>query len=155
MDKLEVWLAFQTFSLLSEPGRPTRRGTAAANERDSVLDLICINMAAENALYFAVPEIDWAGSMGSDHALLRCTAYPNSQIPWNPKEIVTGYKLGCNMTDEWVRALEGTGHFTGVPSLDSSAHIDLAVDVLFDAFETASSQTFEKKNTTNRNKCSH
>ena len=153
-DRLEMWLASQTFNLLSEPGKPTRRGTAAANERDSVLDLMWVNMAAENTLYFALPEIDWPGSMGSDHALLRCTTYPNSQIPWNPKEEVTGYKLDDGMTEEWTRALEDTGHFTGIPPLNTITDVDLAVDVLFDAFETASSQTFEKRIPTNRNKCS-
>ncbi|KAN0130473.1 hypothetical protein V8E53_011736 [Lactarius tabidus] len=131
-DKLKTWLASQTFNLLSEPGQPMRRGTTAANERDSVLDLLWVNMAAEHSLYFTLLEIDWTGSMGSDHALLRCTVYPNSHIPWHPKEEVTGYKVDNSKVEEWVQALESTRHFAGIPPLDSITDMDLAVDILFD-----------------------
>lgn len=144
-DRLEAWLATQTFSLLLEPEQPTRRGTTAANERDSVLDLVWVNLAGEYSLYFSPPEIDWAGSMGSDHALLRSTIHPNAQIPWNPKEKVTGYKLDDNKVEEWVQALEDTGHFAGIPPMESVMDIDLAVDVLFDAFETTLEEVFEKR----------
>ena len=37
--------------------------------------------------------------------------------------------------------------------MDSITDVDLAVDVLFDAFETASKETFEKRVLTNHNKC--
>ena len=153
-DRLEAWLASQTFSLLSEPGKPTRRGTTAANERDSVLDLIWINLAAEQMLLFALPEVDWLGSLGSDHTLLRCAIYPNALVPWRPKEEVTGYKIDSGKIEEWLQALEDTGHFLGIPPMNTITDIDLAVDVLFDAIETASSATFERRRPTNRNKCS-
>ena len=153
-DRLESWLTSQTFALLSEPGRPTCRSTAAANERDSVLDLIWVNEAAEQALLFALPEVNWADSLRSDHALMRCTLYPNALIPWLPKEAVTGYKLDSGKLEEWLQALKDMGHFLGIPPMESITDINLAVDVLFDAIDTASSTTFEKRRPPNRNKCS-
>lgn len=51
-------------------------------------------------------------------------------------------------------ALEDTGHFVGIPPMDTITDVDLAVDVLFDALETASAETFERRLPTNRKKCS-
>lgn len=92
--------------------------------------------------------------MDPDHSLLHCVTHPTAQIPWNTKEEVRGYKLDDNKVEEWVQALEDTGHFEGIPPMNSITDLDLAVDVLFDAFETASGETFEKRRPTKHNKTS-
>lgn len=153
-DRMETWLASQTFSLLSEPGKPMRCGTVAVNERDSVLDLIWINLAAEQALLFTLLEVDWLGSLGSDHALLCCAIHPNTLILWRAKEQIEGYKIDLGKVEEWLQALKGTGHFLGIPPMDMITDMDLAVKIIFDAFETALSTTFEKQRPANQNKCS-
>ena len=62
-------MATQTYSLLSAPRIPTHRGEAGA--RDSTIDLAWINLAASIKGMFVGVVVDWTGSYGSDHALLR------------------------------------------------------------------------------------
>jgi hypothetical protein len=54
-------------TLASNPGEITCRG--AGNDRDSVIDLTWYNEASVQATMFTDLSIDWAGSLGSDHAM--------------------------------------------------------------------------------------
>ena len=75
---LEEWMASMTMELLTIPGKPTRRGQEAQNQRDSTLDLTWRNFTAQVRGTFQGAFIDWEGSHGSDHTLIRtfaCTPY--------------------------------------------------------------------------------
>jgi hypothetical protein len=70
--RLEEWAAAQTLSLLSKPRIPTRMGEGGG--RNSTLDLAWCNMAALVQGTFIGAEVDFGGSQGSDHALIRTIA---------------------------------------------------------------------------------
>jgi hypothetical protein len=69
-DRVEEWMATQTLTLLSAPGVPTHRGENSG--RNSTLNLVWHNLALEAQSTFQGAQVDWAGSLGSDHALI-CT----------------------------------------------------------------------------------
>jgi hypothetical protein len=69
---LEEWMAGQTFDLLNKPRFPTRMGEGGA--RNSTIDLAWCNMAALMQGTFFGAQVDFGGSMGSDHALIRVIA---------------------------------------------------------------------------------
>ncbi len=116
-------------------------------------NLMWINLAAEVLLYSATPEVDWLRSMGLDHALIRCLTFSNSQISGLPKEEVSGYKPDSGKIKEWVKEIVNSGHFVHLPPMNLTTDCDLAVDVLFDAIESASEKVFEKCYPSRRNKC--
>jgi hypothetical protein len=68
-EKLEEWAVGNLLVLANEPGTITRRG--AEHERDSTIDLTWYNDAAIEEAAFGNWSLDWAGSLGSDHALTR------------------------------------------------------------------------------------
>ena len=70
--QIEGWAASQGLQLLSEPGVTTRRGENGA--RDSTIDLVWCNLAAWRSGAFGEVQVDWEGSLLSDHALLRTKA---------------------------------------------------------------------------------
>jgi hypothetical protein len=70
--RLEEWAATQTLELLSKPRIPTRMGEGGG--RNSTLDLAWCNMVALIQGTFVGAEVDFGGSQGSDHALIRTIA---------------------------------------------------------------------------------
>jgi hypothetical protein len=70
--RLEEWAATQTLDLLTKPRILTRMGEARA--RNSMLYLVWSNMAALIQGTFVGAEVDFGGSQGSDHALIRTIA---------------------------------------------------------------------------------
>jgi hypothetical protein len=70
--RVEEWLATQTFTLMTQPGVPTHKGENGA--RDSTIDLVWCNFAASVQGSFQGAQVDWLGSLGSDHALIRTIA---------------------------------------------------------------------------------
>jgi hypothetical protein len=61
-DRVEEWLATQTFSLLSTPGVPTHWGENSGC--NSMLDLVWHNLASEAQSMFHGAHVDWTGSLG-------------------------------------------------------------------------------------------
>jgi hypothetical protein len=70
--RLEEWMASQTFELLNKPRLPTRMGEGGA--RNSTIDLTWSNMAAIMQGTFFGAQVDFGGSVGSDHTLIRVIA---------------------------------------------------------------------------------
>ena len=66
---LEAWAAAQTFDLETSPGDITRRNHDG--ECPSTLDLTWHNLAAAVSTPLTPPTIDWAATLGSDHASIR------------------------------------------------------------------------------------
>ncbi|KAH8995554.1 hypothetical protein EDB86DRAFT_3077579 [Lactarius hatsudake] len=73
--EFEGWAALNTLLLMNVPGKPTRRGVQAQNQRDSTIDLIWHNFAAEVHSTFFGGITDWPGSIGSNHTLVHTIAY--------------------------------------------------------------------------------
>jgi Endonuclease-reverse transcriptase len=72
-NRIEEWAATNLLTLANNLGEITRRGVE--HERDSVLDLAWYNKAAIQAATFTDMRVDWAGSLGSDHAMLRLSRF--------------------------------------------------------------------------------
>src|SRR5712671_1898760 len=68
-ERVEEWAIGNLLVLTNEPGVFTQRG--ANHERSSTIDLTWFNDAAVEDAVFSNWTLDWAGSLGSDHALTR------------------------------------------------------------------------------------
>jgi hypothetical protein len=68
-ERVEEWAIGNLLVLANEPGVFTRRG--ANHEHSSTIDLTWFNNAAVEDAVFSNWTLDWAGSLGSDHALTR------------------------------------------------------------------------------------
>jgi hypothetical protein len=101
--KLEEWLATQTFSMLTQPAIPTHRGENGA--RNSTIDLIWINFAASIQNSFHGAQVDWEGSLGSDHALIRTIASTPIRIQRNREDRTNRFDIAIspNEWEEWGR----------------------------------------------------
>ena len=101
--RLEVWAATNLLTLANNPGEVTRRG--AEHERDSVIDLAWYNDTAIQNTTFSGLEVDWAGSLGSDHTMLRMTGHPYEQpIPTYSEDL--GYVVDPDQEEEWTLAFK-------------------------------------------------
>ena len=90
-------------TLANNPGEITRRG--AGHEKDSVIDLAWYNDAAIQDATFAGLEVDWAGSLGSDHAMLCIAGYPyETPAPVYNNDL--GYVVDPEMEEEWIDAFK-------------------------------------------------
>jgi hypothetical protein len=67
--RLKEWMASQTFDLLTKPHIPMWMGEGEG--RNSTIDLVWSNMAALIQGIFIGAEVDFRGSLGLDHALIR------------------------------------------------------------------------------------
>jgi hypothetical protein len=77
---VEEWATVNLLTLANNLGEITRKG--AAHERDSMIDLAWYNEAAVQSATFTELNVNWKGSLGSDHAMLHvmghtCEASPN------------------------------------------------------------------------------
>ena len=143
-DRVEEWLATQTFELLSAPGVPTHRGEGRA--RDSTLDLVWTNYAASLQHLFHGTHIDWEGSMGSDHALIRTIATTPNKARTNRIDCQIRYDTNISRED-WERWGEIVNQLTPSPRtpLQSPQDIDEAVNAIYKAFNSACDQTMDHK----------
>src|SRR6266702_2507512 len=88
--------------------------------------------------------VDWEGSLGSDHALVRthATTILNAQPP--KEERRKGYDMDPAHQESWVKAFDAR-----VPKLKGLLHspqeVDTMVDLIFNAFEGASEDTLDRK----------
>jgi hypothetical protein len=145
---LEEWLATQTFSLLSQPGIPTHRGENGA--RDSTIDLVWCNFAATIQGSFQGAHIDWAGSLGSDHALIRSIASTPIHLARHKEDCTNRFDMSIS-TEEWVEwnrifaANIPPAPLLPIPDVES---IDSLIDLIYLAFNTACTATMKKKGNT-------
>jgi hypothetical protein len=81
---LEEWMATQTFELLNKPRIPTRMGEGGA--RNSTIDLAWCNMAALIQGTFFRAQVDFGGSVRSDHALIRVVTSTPAHVTRAPED---------------------------------------------------------------------
>src|ERR1700677_1606878 len=140
-DRVEEWLATQTFSLLSAPGVPTHRGENGA--RNSTIDLIWANYASEVQGTFFGAAVDWEGSVGSDHALLRTIVTSPHKLYHQRGERTNRFDTDIDEEawEEWSKII--TASLPPRVPLNSSEDIDKMVDAVYDAFNAACSATMK------------
>jgi hypothetical protein len=145
-DRVEEWLATQTFFLLSAPGVPTHRGENGG--RDSTLDLSWHNLASEAQSTFQGAHIDWAGSLGSDHALIRTYTVPQTHLIRQREDRTNQFDMDIDPEawEEWHAILE-----IELPhpcsDVSSPANVDAIVDAIYLAFNNACAATMKRKGT--------
>ncbi|KAN0130578.1 hypothetical protein V8E53_011664, partial [Lactarius tabidus] len=141
--KLEEWLATQMFSMLMQPTVPTHKGENSA--RDSTIDLVWINFAASIQNSFQGTQIDWEGSMGSDHTLIRTITSTPIRIQRHREDCTNRFDTAIT-PKEW----EEWGHLFSQavpPSVTptSTQHIDQLIKGIYDTFNTACTATMKRK----------
>jgi hypothetical protein len=146
-DRVEEWLATQTFTLLSAPGIPTHRGENGG--RDSTLDLVWHNLASEAQATFQGAHIDWTGSLGSDHALIRTYAVPQTRLIRQREDRTNRFDqdIDPEQWEEWHAILEIELPHPRSP-INSPTDIDTLVDAIYAAFNNACAATMKHKGTT-------
>jgi hypothetical protein len=138
--------AAQTFSLLSTPGVPTHRGENGG--RDSTLDLVWHNLASDAQSSFQGAHIDWAGSLGSDHALIRTYAVPQVRLIRQREDRTNRFDqdIDPEQWEEWHAILEIELPHPRSP-ITSHEDIDALVDAIYAAYNNACAATMKRKGT--------
>jgi hypothetical protein len=138
---LEEWMAGQTFELLNKPRIPTRMGEGGA--RNSTIDLAWCNMATLVQGTFFGAEVDFGGSAGSDHALIRVVATTLVHVTRASADRTNRFNQGIN-TDawmEWERILQF--ELPPLTPLLSPLDIDQRVDTIYHSFNEACKATMK------------
>jgi hypothetical protein len=141
--RLEEWLATQTFTMLTQPAVPTRRGENGA--RDSTIDLVWINFAASMQNSFQGAQVDWEGSLGSDHALIRTIVSTPMRVQRNREDRTNRFNTDISPKEweEWGHIFAETVPIEVKPV--SMLHIDQLIDAIYYTFNTACTATMKCK----------
>ena len=141
--QIEGWAASQGLQLLSEMGIATHRGENGA--RDSTIDLMWCNQAAWCEGTFGGVEVDWEGSLLSDHALLRTRAIVPRKLQRLPEDRSQGFStdISAKAWEDWLRILKECT--PPVTLLRTEEEIDVKVDEIYLAINTACRETMNKR----------
>ena len=143
VDRVEEWLATQTFNLLSTPGVPTRRGEGGA--RSSTIDLVWANLAATVQGTFQGAHVLWNESIGSDHALIRTLACTPYKVKRHREDRTNRFDtdIDADAWEEWGRILAVE---TPKPQpLHTPGEVDETVHAIYNAFNEACKATMKRK----------
>jgi hypothetical protein len=139
--RLEEWMATQTFELLNKPRFPTHMGEGGA--RNSTIDLTWSNMATLMQGTFFGAQVDFGGSVGSDHALIQVVASTPAHVSRAPEDQTNRFDtdIDADAWEEWDRILR----FELPPLLPilSPLDIDSRVDTIYLAFNKACKATMK------------
>jgi hypothetical protein len=139
--RLEEWMAVQTFDLLTKPRIPTRMGEGGA--RNSTIDLVWRNMAAQIQGTFTGAEVNFGGSIGSDHALIRTIA--STPVPIRrPRADRTDHfdtDINAEAWEDWDRILRF--HLPPLTPLLNPGWVNAAVDAIYTVFNEACKATMK------------
>ena len=103
-ERVEEWVTVNLLTLANNPGEITRKG--AAHERDSVIDLAWYNEAAVQSATFTELNIDWEGSLGSDHAMLHIMGHTREASPNQNADADRGFIVDTEKGEEWIHAFK-------------------------------------------------
>ena len=143
---LEEWAAVNTLELLTIPGTPTRRGQSAQNQRDSTLDLAWRNFSAQVRGTFQGAMIDWPGSFGSDHALIRTLACTLYQVRGQKSDHTNRFDTDLDQEGwtEWHSIMQD--HSPIVRGwLNTKEEVDTIINLIYAAFNRACQATMKHK----------
>jgi hypothetical protein len=139
--RLEEWMATQSFALLNKPRIPTRMGEGGA--RNSTIDLAWSNLAALMQGTFFGAEVDYGGSMGSDHALIRVIASTPVHVTRTPEDQTNRFNtdIDAKAWVEWSRILRF--ELPPLTPIHSPFDLDTRVDLIYRAFNEACKATMK------------
>ena len=143
---LEEWMASMTLELLTIPGKPTRRGQEAQNQRDSTLDMTWRNFTAQVRGTFQGAFVDWEGSHGSDHALIHtfmCTPYHVKTLKGDCTNTFNT-DIDEDQWVEWHRIMRETSPIVYGP-IHSPEEIDTIINLIYVAFNKACSEVMKQR----------
>ena len=141
--RFEVWAAANLLTLANTPGEITRRG--AEHEKDSVIDLAWYNDAAIWSATFTGLEVDWAGSLGSDHAMLRTAGHPyEAHTPDHDQDL--GYLVDPELEEEWIDAFKALPHHHPLHQVDPTPEgVEDAAEALTEDIQRANKEVLRKR----------
>jgi hypothetical protein len=133
--RLEEWMAGQTFELLTKPQIPMCMGEGGA--WNSTINLAWCNMAALMQGTFWGAEVNFGGSVGSDHALIRVIAFTPVQVSQAPEDHTNRFDtdIDTDTWEEWNRIL--CFKLPPLLAITSTTNIDARVDTIYLAFNEA------------------
>ena len=138
----EVWAEANLLTLANNPGEITRRG--ADHERDSIIDLAWYNDAATQDATFSGLEIDWAGSLGSDHAMLRVAAHTyEATAPSDGDDL--GYVVDPERREEWIHAFKAKSAPYLFNQPPTSEEVEEAADALTKDMQQTNEEVFARR----------
>jgi hypothetical protein len=131
--------------LLSHPGIPMHRGENGA--RDSTIDLVWCNFAASIQGTFQGVHIDWAGSLGSDHALIRTIASMPLRLNRHREDRTNRFDMSISAEEwkEWDRIFVSSIPPNPEQIIANTETIDALIDAIYHAFNSACTATMKKK----------
>jgi hypothetical protein len=138
---IEEWAVSQTLDLINHPGTPTRHSDS--RQKDSTIDLIWVNEAATIDDSFRDLRVDFAASLGSDHAGMWITHHlptttTDTTTPLNPP-----YMIQDAAHKYWLEVFRAN---LRLPPLSTSAdHIEAEAARLSQHIEDTSMSTFQPR----------
>jgi hypothetical protein len=140
---LEEWTATNLLTLANTPGVITRKG--ANNDRDSVIDLAWYNEAAILASTFSGLTVDWAGSLGSDHAMLHISGNTDEPSPGdNNKRDDLGYVIDPDKSNEWSKAFKERSHRFAFQPTPAEAEVEEEAAIFMADIHQTNEEIFRK-----------
>ena len=140
--RFEEWAAMNLLTLANNPGKITRRG--AGQDRDSVIDLAWYNEAAIQSVTFTTLELDWEGSLGSDHAMLRLLAHAQeANAP--ARETDLGYIVDPEKGDKWTRSFKASARPLPLQPNPTAADIEEAALAFTEDIQRTNEEVFRKR----------
>lgn len=134
--RIEGWAACQGLQLLSWVGTATHKGENGA--RDSTIDLVWANQAADLASTFMVREVNWDDSYASDHTLIRIRATSSQKARRLPMDKAMGFQTTAppKTWSSWAATLKEDLPVE-IPPLHTMMDTDEHVDLLYFAIHRA------------------
>jgi hypothetical protein len=113
-----------------------------------MLDLVWHNLTSESQATFQGAHIDWNRSLGSDHALIRTYAVPQTRLIRQREDRTNQFDqdIDPEQWEEWHAILEIELPHPRSP-VTSPADIDTLVDVIYTVFNNACAATMKQKGT--------
>ena len=130
-------------TLANTPGTITCRG--ASHERDSTIDLAWFNKAAVLAVNFSNLEIDWEGSLGLDHALLKVKGQAHNDITDLLEEPPCRFVINPEKHKAWVASFCNLTKPPLLPPSPSAEEIEVAAEALVRLIDQTNKATFCKR----------
>jgi hypothetical protein len=143
--KLEEWAIGNLLVLANDAGVTTRRG--ATHERDSTIDLTWYNDAAVEDATFGNWSLDWAGSLGSNHALTRVQGFLLREpelTKSSPQEL--GFIIDDEKAVEWkCQFLDTLGAQPPLPTKPTADEVEELAKQVHDVLQCATAVTMKPR----------
>ena len=140
--RIEEWAAANLLTLANTPGEITRKG--AGQDRDAVIDLAWYNDAAIQSATFTNLEVDWEGSLGSDHAMLCITGHTYSTNT-RAKETDLGYVIDPEKGGEWTLSFKAKSRPLSLQRTPTAEEVEEAATSFTEDIQRTNEETFRKR----------